>query len=409
MFESLRVAPAVEAVVIIPPQIPAWSAEAALEALLGADQSDESDESDESNESELLVRDLFLPKEILELKSTLETIDQLRAFKGAVEQFGLSRALVAFADYNKALSAAIPEIPAIESLDADIAAAESAVIVAALEAKISDMWQVFIRTWKARVKNLFARFSKKSQALHSALVRMKVLNDMIAEGRVFDEEKAKKKKVKALSFDHLVFGLENVHKVVEVLTKVFSTKLPISAEAYDKWLAEFRAEINSVKSITGTEFNEVGRMIEHPDVLPYEKKTMAELGYDNIDKFHKIYALLPPVVTSDKTISELEDRIIDLHWDSSDDEILKYAHRATYHLFDASWMLGYFVYWIGESEACDMLKKLFYCTDKQKKGEPAKEGLEPVAVEPVVEPSVEAVVEPVVEPVAEPVAEPAVA
>jgi len=86
---------------------------------------------------------LQLAKEEIELASIRSTIEQLSAFGATVSRYGLTRSLLAFADHNKVLSTAIPAIPSIETLTSDRSAKNSKDVVAAVEASVASMKEVY--------------------------------------------------------------------------------------------------------------------------------------------------------------------------------------------------------------------------------------------------------------------------
>jgi hypothetical protein len=62
-----------------------------------------------------------------------ETKAELTALIDAIEQFGLSRALLSFADHNGLLRGAVPSIPSLEALAADMSVEESGAVLQALK------------------------------------------------------------------------------------------------------------------------------------------------------------------------------------------------------------------------------------------------------------------------------------
>jgi len=94
---------------------------------------------------------LQLAKEEIELASIRSTIEQLSAFGATVSRYGLTRSLLAFADHNKVLSTAIPAIPSIETLTSDRSAKNSKDVVAAVEASVASMKEVYQHKLAAHV------------------------------------------------------------------------------------------------------------------------------------------------------------------------------------------------------------------------------------------------------------------
>jgi hypothetical protein len=285
----------------------------------------------------------------------------------------MTRSLLAFADHNQVLSSAIPAVPALEALGADRSVKNSQDIVAALEASASDMFKLFLRSFKARVANLSNLFRKNKEYIYSGLVRMQVLYTFISEGRVFNGELAKKKTIKLLSYTHLIEGLQSADKFVDVLRKIHALRLPMSVNSYEIWLDTFRKEFNSISHLTGVEVSQTGVFHQASGMSAiYVKKTMIELGYDGVDKFNNIMALLPKVYEAEDIIitmnEKIESHVYEMETEIERDSIGQVTQRAAIAMMDGAYYLERRLYWLAGTQGLRAMKAIFACTEKVKPG-----------------------------------------
>lgn len=91
------------------------------------------------NTEEITLAEETAAKAKTKLNNDVKTLDMLKALRLTIARYGVTRSLIAFADYDKSLSSTIPEIPSIENFKADLSAKKSVGIILAIGNKISEL------------------------------------------------------------------------------------------------------------------------------------------------------------------------------------------------------------------------------------------------------------------------------
>jgi len=201
------------------------------------------------------------------MQEKLETIEQLSAFKSAIEQFGCTRSLIAFANYNGSLTKALPLVPGLEALDeAPMVLSDEALtqISAAAEGVMGDAWAA-LKHFGQRYKTFF----KWVGAIKTGLSLIVPVTITILTGGLTWPYLAAS--VVSQAVDWTIFGVtQNYFKSLTAAVGVaVNHKLPETEEEYHKYKAEL-AEI----------FKERGG-VTFRDGEGHGGKTLEEKGYTN--------------------------------------------------------------------------------------------------------------------------------
>lgn len=312
--------------------------------------------------------ELALDPEHIALETALRTIDQLTAFKVAIGRHGVTRALIAFADHDKTLSAAIPAVPALETLTSDLSPKRSGDITAAVEASITDAIEVFLRKLRARAKNLIARIAAKGEHLDAKKLHIKTLKEMIGEGRVFDEHLAKTRQYTLLRKDKLETAMKIAEELVVFTEKFSGQSLPDGEAAYKAWLGKVRAAINPRYRPCGGEINEIGRLVslDSDSELDVARGTLVDHGYTSLGDFDHVLREFDKVDNPAERYMACVKKIVPLMQQSHGDPTLAYLHKAAVLFFNVIWTNATWSMWLLNIATFDVLKAIFACTEKHK-------------------------------------------
>jgi hypothetical protein len=302
----------------------------------------------------------FIPShehEARELEDRIATIEQLTAFKSAVEQYGLTRSLLAFADHDKTLSSAIAAVPALETLKADRSVRNSTDVVSAVEASIMDAITVFLRKLRARAKNILLRLSGKAERLDAIKLHIKTLSEMIGEGRVLDQTKFKTKQYYLLNKHDLFEAFQDVERAEAFATHIAKAPLPGTEAAFHDWSAKLDADF---RKVFGTKMTMPDEIAAHA-----RKDTLAGHGYGGLDDFGLIEAAFERIHKSKSvwvdTINVVNRRI----QHTADDPTMLYLHKSSVAALDVIWTFACFTYWVADDAANNVMKALFDCSEKK--------------------------------------------
>ena len=311
--------------------------------------------------------ELPIDRESVHLDRCLETIEHLTALRDSIKRYGLTRSLISFADYNKALSDNIKAIPALESLTADKSVKNSTDAIAALEAGIVDHVDLFIRKLKARAKNFIARIFSNIEKLDSNILHIKTMRTMLDEGRVIDSNQAKTKKFRLLNRKELFYYFGLAAKEADFSAKLASLKLPDSEAEYKKWMTTISKEFNAIDpdSDTGFSLNEYGR-------LELKIGSQPEVGYNTLDgagytldDFDPIAAEFPKTEKFLKGFRQDLSRIAGLLNMSHNDPTMIYIHKAANLSYDIIWSLAVAASWNTSVAGLNVLRGIFACSVKK--------------------------------------------
>ena len=311
----------------------------------------------------------FNPKEVADYDpaSTAETLEDLEAFTGVIKQYGLSKPLLAFANHNGRLSSVIPELPALESFNQDLSVSQSASVVSAVEG----IHRLLLSAWKLRF-NIQARIKIQNMKLEESqlakrIASVRVLNQNVKADRVFSEEKAKAKHVNMLSFQHLIECINAVHLALSAAEAVSRSKMPVTEEEYHTWLASASHAVNAFTKYSGQELNERGKLkVREEQWIGYQKGSLYELGYTNIEQFHTLFDHLDGMLKSYQAVQALEQNLRD-HAELSghDDESLKYLRRVCNIILSVNEHACHYIWWIANTETIETLRHIYACTEQK--------------------------------------------
>lgn len=193
-----------------------------------------------------------------EVMSSIEQLSQLvrnntelTALRDTIIEYGLTKALVMFADYNKALSQAIAEFPAIEMLKADISADKVTTIVSSLDACNEGIITAIKNTFRNtgdRLKSMFEKEEKTYKAM------LDYCNTALSEikDKEFEFDRVRDSKVKcygqAADFIKL---LKLCQRWDTVYIEALGIAMPEEKEQSDKYIASINAKLKPFYSSLG--------------------------------------------------------------------------------------------------------------------------------------------------------------
>jgi len=311
--------------------------------------------------------EMMVDIESVSLDNLQETISQLRALKAAIERFGVTRSLIAFADYNKILSSAIPAVPSLESLAGDLSVKRSGDVIVALEASISDAIEIFIRKLKARAKNMIARLKDKGEKIHAHDLHIKTLKKMISEGRELDEKQAKTRAFRLLDKARLHHAFDLVLKIDAFSKSLSNEPLPDSETTYKEWLSKNREIINNFAKDLGWSLDEYGRFVDSEPNFPLTTATLVDHGYTSLSDFDTISNEFDKIEKISDNYAAYFSKVISLLDHSRNDPTMAYLHKSSVIVYNVLWAYGIWSMWVLDNAAFNVLKAIFACSEKSKK------------------------------------------
>lgn len=304
----------------------------------------------------------------LDLQTQRRTINELVALKHSIQRHGLTRSLVSFANHNGILSGAIPQIPAVEQLLSDRSVNKSQDVVAAIEVQIGLATTVFWRTLKARMLNMINIFRSSQEHLSSLTVKMNVLKHMIDEGRSFDEDAARTKKISLLDFGVLKEKLDALPHVEQALTKIVALGIPIGSTQSTTWMQTFIREVNALTPITGLFYNERGSLKHTQDTNRPKFASLLDHGYTSLSMFDTLLEMIPHVDMFQKHlfshINNLEKFVTQDHDRDTDIENDHFVHQEAEDLMNFIFSIYQWSTSIGYVQLSRAMRAMFYCTIK---------------------------------------------
>jgi hypothetical protein len=181
------------------------------------------------------------------------TKSEVAALIASIETFGLSRALLAFANHDGALRASVPSIPALESMAADLTVEGSAAVLEALKAIKLD---VNDEAGEEELRGAFQWFTTimgflgglfPGIVLYAVYTVWNDYRDEIAARRRGDDKRgaaAKDEKIASVvPYNTIVGYLGDLVEVPVVLKSVLSIPLPKTDEEYTKFLEQIERRL----------------------------------------------------------------------------------------------------------------------------------------------------------------------
>ena len=307
---------------------------------------------------------LTYDNEAVSLENLLSTIEQLTAFNNAVKKYGLTRSLIAFADYDKTLSTAIPAIPSLEALMSDRSVKSSAPVVASVEASIADAVSVFATRFKARIQNTIARIAGRAKKLDAVIIHITTLKDMVDKGRILDDKQLKTRQFLLLPHAKLTSYINAISKIEALVKHIVNEELPTNEATFKTWINKLCADFNSLGLSDTIKMTPQGKL----DISTKDEVVRDNLQGHGYTKLEEFSGLVAEAVRIDKSISAFNDDLQHLfkqRWDSRNDQTMMWTHRAALTCEKTVWMLGMFVIWIGDPVIPNVLKALFACSEKK--------------------------------------------
>ena len=221
-----------------------------------------------------------------------ETLDNLMALESAVARFGLSKALLAFADKDGVLSTKISGIPSLESLTADLSAEDSTAAVEGLGTTIKSVGKAVLQS----ILNAFTIFP--IDVIGRTVGRVKVWRHIIdgidknLSELEFSKEKAESIHSKVLPY-HDIIELQKAYLgAPKALLALWTQELPRDQKDFEHWL-------NKIRSIVGPAFKTEKATIKDNGkpsvplkqwfVLKFgEKGSLAEKGYTSEEQLKEV-------------------------------------------------------------------------------------------------------------------------
>ena len=223
----------------------------------------------------------------------VQTHTHLCALQASIKQYGLTRSLVAFADHDKALSAAIPEIPALESLNHDRSVKNSADATAALEGVINKTFEHvralgrnFIEAFKSFVRMKFGDLNAIEKKMREIVDKIKTDHLSLNREKLDQKEKLPK-------YTDLLATLKAICACQEAAGKVFALNPPTTGDEFYGWADKVHKLMQPQLAMSSHTFGEQGEVgTNHACALhedDYPEATLHALGYDSLDKLEALH------------------------------------------------------------------------------------------------------------------------
>lgn len=310
----------------------------------------------------------FLPAyESFEFKAILSTINQLTAFGASVKRYGLTRSLLAFADHDKTLSVAIPTIPSLETLTSDRSVKNSTDIIAAVEASVGDMVEVFRRKFTARVKNMIERFTSNGKKIDAELFHIKALKDMIAEGRVLDEKAISTRQFNLPNHDVLFEQYKLLPLAKTLFEKLESTHIPNDEKSYNAWLAAITPAFNAWGRMNNCKLDSHGQIATvdgkplSENEISVSSNTLKNHGYTNLEEFNTIADIAATCPERLKVLNAWLDRLAGNYTQATD-----YLEKALETQYSIVHQVGSWEVWVTSGASYHAMLALFACSEQKK-------------------------------------------
>lgn len=256
-----------------------------------------------------------------------QTHSRLVALHASIQKYGLTRSLVAFADYDKSLSSAVPEVPALESLQHDRSVKNSTEATAALEGVIGKTYQN-VRAAAQRVATSFKTLVKMQFGTLNVIEgEMRKIVGKIKEEHLSLNRERLEEKVHLPKYTELLQLLETIREYHEAIGKVYALEPPENGEQFYGWADKVHKLLQPYETVSAHVFGEKGLQgTNHGCVLHedhYAPASLHSLGYDSIDKLeaiHRVFVDTKIALEKSKEFYERYDRIL-INWHVSDDSL----------------------------------------------------------------------------------------
>jgi len=196
------------------------------------------------------------------------TIENLVALEEAIEKFGMPRALVAFADYNKVLSSAIASMPALENMRTDLSVADSVSAVEGIKHVLKSMGASALYD----VTHLFNGFNSAEKRI----IVWKDLLDGVEEDmktKEFNINQAIRTECRIVPFQGLITLQRDFTKAPRILFDMWGTNFPTDEENFKIWSDKIRSEIGGVFKASEAKITDKGTL-----TIPFERYVMLKTG-----------------------------------------------------------------------------------------------------------------------------------
>lgn len=238
------------------------------------------------------------------------TFENLLALEAAMATHGVSRALLAFADRDGSLSAAIPSIPSLESMTADLSVKESAAAIEGVGTTIVSYGKAILQSYKNA-------FTWTTQAENRILVWNHIIDgvEKNMDEKHFSLEKAKKIEAKVVPFQALIALQKAYARAPKAALELWGSGLPKEEKEYAPWLAKVKAEFEPIFRTEQAKIKDNGTLS-----IPFsrwillkvgEKGNLADKGYNSesaakevISGYRKLLGSYDALKTVNKTIQK---------------------------------------------------------------------------------------------------------
>jgi len=175
-----------------------------------------------------------------------ETIINLEHLIATVNQYGVTKSLLAFTNRDRLLSSTFPAIAACESLQQDVSA-NSDEARAAQEA-IGETVKTFIADWFKKAWDVVTSFASKVVD-YSKVLYAKVEDGVKwAAGKAFDAAKAAREVIMAHPVASIIAGVAATATIAAAIIAVWGMPLPVSMSALGSWKTSI---VDKLKSAGG--------------------------------------------------------------------------------------------------------------------------------------------------------------
>jgi hypothetical protein len=224
--------------------------------------------------------------DISSIESFIESMDNLEQLQYAVETYGISKSLVAFADKDLYLSTAISSFPSLESYTDD-----DSLKIAALEG-VKEFVHGALKSFSTGIVNTFKRMGMALTSFFEGMMSKIKNSAMTMKNRVFSAEKLKSIKAGAgtltkSAFDSTVTFLKTAG---EKIKGIWSKKLPTSKEEYsamETWSHEY-TEYHGMGTANEALTNDDAPSLEAGG----ERTTLDKMGFNGKDAWKHVVVFL---------------------------------------------------------------------------------------------------------------------
>lgn len=248
----------------------------------------------------------------MELSELLETHANLENLQNSISENGLSKTLLAFADKDGLLSKHVPNMPSLESLQADLSVEDSAAALEGLKETTANVLKAIHDKWIQFLHAAANTFGTRLRVIRQAEKRAGEIHTAI-EGKHFSIDVASATKGKFFVARELLKHLDAALHVHERVMPFFRLEIPTTAEEtreFNKKYAELLVELRDDYLIRQAAFTHKG--------IEGKKQTLKEAGYDT-NSFGEIYGKMSEYFhkfegEEHKLLAEVE-ALVEKQWD----------------------------------------------------------------------------------------------